>query len=537
MTVDPVHPENLQLYDTTLRDGGQQEGIQFSVADKLKIAELVDSLGVGFIEGGWPGSNPVDTEFFARAASLELRNARLVAFGSTRRAGRRAGDDPQLRALCEAGTEWVCVVAKAHDMHVTQALHTTLDENLAMVTETVEYLIGEGKKVIVDAEHYFDGFRSNPAYALEVIRDAAEAGAQTVVLCDTNGGMLPSWMGDIVSSSASIGVELGVHCHNDSGCAVANSLAALEAGASQVQGTINGYGERTGNMDLTTLIADVQLKYGWPVVTPEQLGMLTQVSRTVAEIANQPAQLRQPFVGESAFAHKAGLHASALKVNDGLYQHVQPAAVGNDMRMLISEMAGRANIQIKGEQLGLDLSDRELAGRVADAVKQREARGYAYEAADASFELLVRRMAGTGDDAPFEVISWRVFTEQGVMPADDPDHSVAASEATVKLAAKGTRQLYVGEGNGPVNALDQALSRALSPVYPQVRQFELTDYRVRILDRGHGTDATVRVQIDTTCEEITWTTVGVGENVIEASWEALTEAYLFGLTKRYGLAR
>lgn len=532
MTTNPVRPENLQLYDTTLRDGGQQEGIQLSVADKLRIAEQIDSLGVGFIEGGWPGSNPVDTEFFARAASLDLRNARLVAFGSTRRAACAPGDDPQIAALCAAGTEWVCVVAKAHDLHVTQALHTTLDENLAMITDTVHHLIGEGKKVIVDAEHYFDGFRSNPAYALEVIRTAAEAGAQTVVLCDTNGGMLPSWMGDVISTSSSIGVELGVHCHNDSGCAVANTLAALEAGVSQVQGTINGYGERTGNMDLTTLIADLQLKYGWPVVTPEQLGMLTEISRTVAEIANQPEMARQPYVGESAFAHKAGLHASALRVNNDLYQHVQPESVGNDMRMLISEMAGRANIQIKGEQLGLDLSDRDLAGRVADLVKAREAQGYAYEAADASFELLVRTMAGDLADPPFEVISWRVFTEQDTEPV-----AGAASEATVKLAARSTRQLYVGEGNGPVNALDQALSRALSPVYPQVHDFELTDYRVRILDEGHGTDATVRVQIDTSWAGHTWTTVGVGENVIEASWEALTEAYLYGLVKNYGAAR
>ncbi|MFT8396076.1 citramalate synthase [Propionibacterium sp.] len=528
MTVDPVRPENLQLYDTTLRDGAQQEGIHLAVADKLRIAAQVDALGIDFIEGGWPGANPVDTEFFARASSLELRNAELVAFGSTRRAGGSADTDPLTRALCDAGTHWVCVVAKAHDVHVTQALRTSLDENLAMITDTVKFLIGEGKRVIVDAEHYFDGFRTNPAYALEVVRTAAEAGAEMVVLCDTNGGMMPAWMADVVSATSSIGVDLGVHCHNDSGCAVANSLVAMEAGVNMVQGTINGYGERTGNMDLVTLIADLQLKYDWPVVTPEQLSNLTRISRTIAEITNQPPAARQPYVGESAFAHKAGLHASALRVNKDLYQHVDPQDVGNDMRMLISDMAGRANIQIKGEQLGLDLSDREVAGRVADLVKAREAKGYAYEAADASFELLVRQNTGELDEPPFEVISWRIFTEQS------SGHGDAGSEATVKLAARGTQQLYVGEGNGPVDALGHALSLALRPVYPQVGDYELTDYRVRILDEGHGTDATVRVQIDTSFGGRTWTTMGVKENVIEASWEALLEAYLYGLLKGYG---
>lgn len=394
MTMNPVRPEKLHIYDTTLRDGAQQAGMHLSLDDKLAIALQADAMGVDFIEGGWPGANPIDTEFYARAPELGLRTAKLVAFGSTRRAGSRASEDPLLEALCTAGTDYVCIVAKAHDVHVTQALRTTLDENLAMVADSVRFLVGHGKRVLVDAEHYFDGFRTNPAYALEVVRTAAEAGAETVVLCDTNGGMLPHWMGDIISATSSIGVELGVHCHNDSGCALANSLAAMDAGVTHIQGTINGYGERTGNTDLTTLIADLQLKYEWPVVTPEQLGNMTSVSRTVAEIANQPVSARQPYVGESAFAHKAGLHASALKVNNDLYQHIDPTAVGNDMHMLISDMAGRANIQIKGEQLGMDLSDRDLAGQVASLVKQREAHGYAYEAADASFELLVRDTCG-----------------------------------------------------------------------------------------------------------------------------------------------
>lgn len=525
----PGMPERFHLYDTTLRDGAQQEGIHLSVVDKLRIAGLLDELGIGFIEGGWPGANPNDTEFFDRARQdLHLRSARLVAFGSTRKAGGRADRDPLTRALLDAGTDYVCVVAKSHEQHVIQALRTTLDENLAMIRDTVSFLVGEGRRVFVDCEHYFDGFRTNPSYALEVVRASAESGAEVAVLCDTNGGMLPSWMGDIVSTTAQIGIDLGVHCHNDSGCAVANSIAAAEAGVMHIQGTVNGYGERTGNMDLTTLIADLQLKCGWPLVTDEQLEKLTGISYAVADIANQPHLPRQPYVGSSAFAHKAGLHASAIKVNEDLYQHVRPEAVGNDMRMLISDMSGRANVQIKGEQLGLDLSDRDVAARVADEVKAREMRGYSYEAADASFEVLVRTMLGQLE-VPFDLVQWRVFIEQ---KATLPEES--ETEATVKLEVNGTPHTYVGEGNGPVNALDQALRRALTPAYPQVKRFELTDYRVRILDQVRGTDATVRTLIDTTDGSHTWTTVGVGGNVVEASWEALNDAYLFGLIKGYG---
>lgn len=528
MSTVPVMPDNFCLYDTTLRDGTQQEGMQLSNPDKLRIAGLLDDLGIGFIEGGWPGSNPADTEFFATARTqLELRNAKLVAFGATRKAGSSAAQDRLLQALLEAETEWICLVAKSHDLHVTQALRTTLDENLAMITDSVRHLVERGRKVIVDCEHFFDGYRHNPVYALEAVRTAAEAGAEYVVLCDTNGGMLPSDMGDIVSAAGQIGIELGIHCHNDSGCAVANTLAATEAGATMVQGTMNGYGERTGNADLTTVIGNVALKWGWPVLSPHQLRTLTSTSHTIAEIASQPGQPRQPYVGDSAFAHKAGLHASAIKVNESLYQHVEPEDVGNDMRMLISDMAGRANIQIKGEQLGLDLSDRDLANRLSTLVKERESAGYSYEAADASFELLARE-AIDALDRPFELISWRVFSEGHANPEMD------VSEATVKLEAKGQRQNYVGEGNGPVNALGDALNRALAPAYPFVASYDLVDYRVRILDKGHGTDATVRVLIDTTDGKHRWTTVGVGTNVIEASWEALAEAYLYGLIHNHG---
>lgn len=522
MTTTPVPPETFHVFDTTLRDGAQQEGLRLSVDDKLKIAGYLDELGVTFIEGGWPGANPNDTAFFAAAAErLDLRSAELVAFGATRKAGAKAADDALVAALRDAQTSTICLVAKAHDGHVERALRTTLAENLAMVTDTVTHLVSEGKRVFVDCEHFFDGYRRNPAYSLEVVRAAAEAGAEVVVLCDTNGGMLPTWMGDVVGSAAAIGVDLGVHCHNDTGCAVANTMAAVEAGVMHVQGTVNGYGERTGNADLTAVIPNLQLKFGWQVLPSESLAELTRISHAIAAVANQPAYHRQPYVGVSSFAHKGGLHASAIKVDEMLYQHIEPKLVGNDMRMLISDMAGRANIQIKGQQLGFDLADREVAAQVTDAVKDREAQGYSYEAADASFELLLRHELGLLPE-PFTVSGWRVFTEQ---LADGS----TVSEATVKLIAKEQAQATVGEGNGPVNALDQALRRALSPAFPVVDEFELTDYRVRIMDEGHGTDAIVRTLIDTSHLGETWTTVGVGTNVVEASWEALADAYLFGL--------
>lgn len=530
----PLPPDNFHILDTTLRDGAQQEGLRLSVADKLRIAGHLDALGVTFIEGGWPGANPNDTAFFVAAAQeLQLANSRLVAFGSTRKAGGRAADDPLTAALRDAGTDYVCLVAKSHDAHVTHALRTTLEENLAMVADTVSHLVEHGKHVFVDCEHFFDGYRANPGYALEVVRTAAEAGAEVVVLCDTNGGMLPSQMGDVVSAAGAVGVDLGIHCHNDTGCAVANTIAAVEAGAMHIQGTVNGYGERTGNADLTTVVANLQLKYGWPLLTDQQLAGLTHTSHAIADITNQAPHTRQPYVGHSSFAHKAGLHASAIKVDADLYQHVDPSAVGNDMRMLISDMAGRANVQIKGEQLGFDLSDRELAARITEIIKRREADGYSYEAADASFELLLRDELGELD-APFGIASWRVLTEHRPGDAEGDTYS----EATVKLVAHdpelGPKRLaVVGEGNGPVDALDDALTQALVPVFGQVERFKLVDYRVRIMETG-GTDAVTRTLIDMSDGDHTWTTVGVGGNVIESSWEALSDAYFFGLVKGYG---
>ncbi|MDF1487992.1 citramalate synthase [Tessaracoccus caeni] len=515
-----MKPAEFHVFDTSLRDGAQQEGIRLSVIDKLKIAGYLDELGIGFIEGGWPGANPADTEFFQRAKELSLKRSKLVAFGATRKAGGVAAEDALTRALVDADTDYVCIVAKSHDEHVTRALRTTLEENLEMVRDTVEYLRSEGKHVFVDCEHFFDGYRANPDYAIQVVRTAHEAGAEVVVLCDTNGGMLPSWMGDVVRAAAATGANLGIHCHNDTACAVANTMAAVEAGVMHVQGTFNGYGERTGNADLSAVIPNLEIKYGWKVLPEGKLTELTHIAHAIALVAHQPLLGRQPYVGASSFAHKAGLHASAIKVDENLYQHIDPSLVGNDMRMLISDMAGRANIQIKGEQLGFDLTDRELAAKITNTLKEKEAEGYSYESADASFEMLLRDQLGVLE-LPFEVQSWRVFTEEQA--------GVNISEATVKLLAKGARQIVVGEGNGPVNALDAALRAALVPAFPEVAEFELTDYRVRILDEGHGTDASVRTLIDTAYNGYSWTTVGVGTNVIEASWEALSDALAYGI--------
>jgi 2-isopropylmalate synthase len=518
------------VYDTTLRDGAQQEGLNLSVADKLTIAKQLDELGVGYIEGGWPGANPKDTEFFRRASSeLELRHAKLAAFGATRRAGVAAADDPQVAALRDSGASVVTLVAKSHDRHVDLALRTTLEENLAMVSDTVSHLRAEGQQVFLDAEHFFDGYRANRDYALEVLGTAYDAGADVIALCDTNGGMLPDWVAEVVHDVIdSTGVRVGIHAHNDSGCAVANSLAAVDAGASHVQGCINGYGERTGNADLVSVVANLELKLDRSVLPPGLLREATRIAHAVADVTNVPPAARQPYVGVSAFAHKAGLHASAIKVDPDLYQHADPQQVGNDMRLLVSDMAGRASIELKGRELGFDLgADKELLTGVADRVKELEATGYTFEAADASFELLLEEMVSGHRPSYFDVESWRVITE--TRPGGE-----ALSEATVKLRAQGERHVVTGEGNGPVNALDQALRSAIGRAFPEVVKFELIDYKVRILDQGHGTDAITRVLIETSDGESSWVTVGVGHNVIEASWGALVDGLTFGL-RRQGL--
>ncbi len=525
------------VYDTTLRDGAQQEGLNLSVADKLAIARQLDGLGVGYIEGGWPGANPKDTEFFRRASSeLDLRHARLTAFGATRKAGVRAADDPQVAALRDSGAGVVTLVAKSHDRHVELALRTTLAENLAMVRDTVSHLRAEGQQVFLDAEHFFDGYRRNRDYALEVLRTAHDAGAEVVALCDTNGGMLPDWVSDVVHDVIeTTAVRVGIHCHNDTGCAVANTLAAVAAGASHVQGCLNGYGERTGNADLVTVVANLELKLDRDVLPPGLLAESTRIAHAVAEVTNVPPASRQPYVGTSAFAHKAGLHASAIKVDPDLYQHMDPAGVGNDMRLLVSEMAGRASIELKSRELGVDLSGdspetRGVVTRVTERVKAMEQRGYTFEAADASFELLLREEVEGRRPSYVDVESWRVITETLAHRSEGEE---AVSEATVKLTAAGVRYVVTGEGNGPVNALDAALRTAIGQAFPEVARFELIDYKVRILDQGHGTDATTRVLIETSDGASSWVTVGVGANVIEASWEALLDGLTYGLRRHH----
>jgi len=526
---DPnVTTSEFHVYDTTLRDGAQQEGLNLSVQDKLHISRHLDDLGVGFIEGGWPGSNPKDTEFFALAAKeLELRHATLAAFGATRRAGLKAADDPLVAALRDSGASVVTLVAKSHDRHVQLALRTTLEENLAMIRDTIEHLRGEGQRVFLDCEHFFDGYRANRDYALEVVRTAADAGAEVLVLCDTNGGMLPHWVGEIVEDVATTGARLGIHAHNDSGCAVANSMAAVQAGASHLQGCVNGYGERTGNADLLNCVANLELKLGMHVMPEGSLADATRIAHAIAEITNYPPSARQPYTGVSAFAHKAGLHASAIRVDADLYQHIDPALVGNDMRLLVSEMAGRATIELKGKEFGYDLaSDPQRLSRVTERVKSMEQSGYTFEAADASFELLLAEEMDGRRPAFFEVESWRVLAESN-------GDTEAIAEATVKIIAGGKRLAVIGEGNGPVNALDHALRQAIEQVYPEVAQFRLIDFRVRILDQGRGTDAVTRVLIETSDGKESWVTVGVGANIIEASWEALVDAVTYGL-RRHG---
>ena len=520
--------DQFHVYDTTLRDGAQQEGLNLTVADKLVIARHLDRLGVGFIEGGWPGAIPKDTEFFRRAhTELDLKHATLAAFGSTRKAGVSAADDPQVAALRDSRAPVVPLVAKSHDRHVELALRTTLDENLAMIADTVRHLRAEGQRVFLDAEHFFDGYKSNPAYALECVRAAAEAGANVIAMCDTNGGMMPNQLGDIVHAVAEqTGARLGIHCHDDTGCGVANTLVAVEAGVSHVQGTANGYGERSGNANLFSVVAGLQLKKGKRVLDGEGITEMTRIAHAISEVTNITPDTHQPYVGLSAFAHKAGLHASAIRVDPNLYQHIDPAQVGNDMRMLVSDMAGRASVELKGRELGFDLSgDKEVIGRVTDKVKDLEARGYSFEAADASFELLLRDELAGERRRHFTVESWRVIVEQR-------EDGAATSEATVRLRAKDERVVAVGEAAGPVNALDKALRAALEQTFPELASMRLTDFKVRILEGSLGTGAITRVLIESgDSAGEAWSTVGVGENVIAASWHALEEAVTYGLLR------
>jgi 2-isopropylmalate synthase len=532
----PPTPTWVDIFDTTLRDGAQFEGISLTVDDKLRVAEQLDWLGVRWIEGGYPQANPRDAEFFRRAADeLDLSTATLVAFGSTRKPLGRVDVDPTLAALVGSGVSTCCIVGKSWDFHVTEALRTTLEEGVAMVGESVRFLRGRGQRVFFDAEHFFDGYKSNPEFALRVLEAAATEGAEVLVLCDTNGGTLPHEVQRIVGEVASYfgpDQQIGIHTQNDGGCAVANSVAAVVAGASHLQGTVNGYGERTGNANLMTCIPNLTLKMGIECLPEGRLERLTAVSRHVAELVNLPPHGADPYVGASAFAHKGGLHTSALgRVGGASYEHVDPALVGNHTRVLVSDLGGRAGMSLKADEFGVDLDDR-AAAELSERLKRLEAEGYQFEAADASLELLMREATGWVQPY-FRLEGYRVTTYhrnamRGGAPIGDGE-SIVDTEASVKVWAGDERFVAIGEGNGPVNALDAALRSVLTKRYPALGRIHLTDYRVRVLEGAEATGAVVRVLIDSTDGDRAWTTIGVSTNIIEASWQALTDALVWGL--------
>ncbi len=508
----------IYLYDTTLRDGAQREGLSLSCEDKLKIARALDELGVHYIEGGWPGSNPKDAEFFARVGELGLRHARIAAFGATRHAGGRCDSDPNIQALVRADTPVVTLVGKSSVLHVERVLETTRDENLAMIADSVAYFKAMAKEVVYDAEHFFDGYKLDADYALATIEAAARAGADVVVLCDTNGGSLPGEIAAMVRAArerlAGLGPQLGIHTHNDGALAVANAMAAVQEGVVQVQGTINGYGERCGNMDLIPLIANLQLKLGYTCVTPAQLRRLSEVSHFVAAVANLNPDHHAAYVGRSAFAHKGGIHVAAIEKVEASYQHIDPTLVGNQKRVVVSELAGRGNVRMRADELGLRLNGNERA--VVQRIKDLEHRGFQFEAADGSFEMLVRRSAADYTP-PFELLDFTVIVEKR-------GSSEIASQATVKVRVGDELMLTAAEGDGPVNALDKAIRKALLPHYPQLAEVRLVDYKVRIIDEHRGTAATPRVLIESACGDERWSTIGASQNIIEASYQALWDS-------------
>jgi 2-isopropylmalate synthase len=514
----------VEIYDTTLRDGTQGEGVSYTVHDKVAVARHLDELGVGVIEGGWPGSNPRDAAFFEAIRGEKLRHARIAAFGSTIRPGKAPSADANMRALLDAQTPVVTIVAKTWDLHVHEDLRIELDENLELISKSVAFLKKRTDRVILDAEHFFDGYRANPAYAIDCLRAAVEAGVDLLCLCDTRGGSLPGAVAEATRVARELGAPLGIHCHNDSGLAVANSLAAVDAGAVQVQGTINGFGERCGNADLCTLIPNLQIKMGRPCVTPAQLARLTEVSRLCAELANVELDRHLPYVGRSAFAHKGGLHVAAVRKNAVTYEHIEPALVGNEQRVLVSDLSGRSNVMHKAEQFGIDVTGRhdELASLLSH-IKELEHSGFQFEGADASFELLMRRNLH-----PFE----RFFRLLGFRVTDEKrqEDGETRCEATVMIESpSGSIEHTAAEGNGPVNALDRALRKALTKFYPSIETLQLHDYKVRVLDGRSGTESRVRVLIESGDGERRWGTVGVSHNVVEASWQALVDSVVYKL--------
>jgi 2-isopropylmalate synthase len=519
------------LYDTTLRDGTQREGISYSVDDKLKIARRLDRLGVAYIEGGWPGSNPKDIAFFQRAPELDLQRAIVTAFGSTRRAGTRVEEDANLQALISADTRAVAVFGKSWDLHVHRVLHTTLDENLRMIGDSVRYLKAMGREVIYDAEHFFDGYQADPAYALQTLAAAAEAGADVLVLCDTNGGSLPSTVASIVAEvRKATEIPLGIHAHNDADLAVANSLVAVEMGAVHVQGTINGYGERCGNANLCSLVPALKLKMDRDCVTDEQLRSLAETARFVSELANLSLYPHQPYVGRSAFAHKGGMHVNAMVKCEESYQHLDPGLVGNRQRVVVSELSGKSNVAYKAQEFGLELpGGAEQTQSVLWRIKELESQGFQFEGAEGSVELLIHR-ARPDYEPPFELLDFHVLVRNSHAPtAQNAGSGSMAAEAMVKVRVADQVMHTAADGNGPVNALDAAVRKALLPLYPQLADVHLTDYKVRILDGEAGTAAQTRVLIDSSDGQRSWSTVGSSTNIIEASWQALADSLEYAL--------
>lgn len=522
MELSPRESAKIELFDTTLRDGTQGEHVSISAKDKIRIAKRLEAFGIDVIEGGWPGSNPKDQEFFERAKDMEWPHAQICAFGSTRRSANAPEDDPNLKALLDTNTPTVSIFGKSWTLHAEVALRVTLEENLELIRSSVAYLKANGKRVIYDAEHYFDGYRSDAGYALETLKAAADAGADVLVLCDTNGGMLPNDVAERVAETCErFSLPIGVHTHNDAGCAAGNAVLGIQAGARHLQGTINGIGERCGNADLCSVIPSLQLKLGYRCVSDDQIRQITDLAYFVNDVANLDPIDRAAYVGRSAFAHKGGVHVSAVMKDPRAYEHLDPDEVGNHRRVLVSDLSGQSNVRYKVEEFGLEGLEKDQARKAAARIKELENLGYAFEAAEASFELLLRAIQGE-DTSFFELERLRVRTEMG-----GSDHS----EATVALRVADHRELVVGEGNGPVDAMASALRKALKGIYPELERIHLTDYKVRVLTPDRGTAAMVRVLIELRNGASAWNTVGVSTNIIEASWQALADGIRYYLLR------
>ncbi|MGD9075495.1 MAG: citramalate synthase [Desulfobacteraceae bacterium] len=517
--------KKILVYDTTLRDGTQGEHITLSAEDKLRIARKLDAFGVDYIEGGFPGSNPKDARFFKMARKASLKNTRLTAFGNTRRANSRPEKDQNVKALLKTEAATVAIVGKSWDLHATEILRVSLDENLSMIEDTLAFLKRQGREVIYDAEHFFDGYKHNPAYALETVKAAINGGADTIVLCDTNGGTLPhevqAIMGELMPHMT---VPIGIHAHNDCGLALANSLVAVQSGASMVQGTINGYGERCGNVDLISVVGNLQLKMDYECIAPEKLKHLTELSRYVSEVANVPPMNQRPFVGKSAFAHKGGVHVSAIMKNPASYEHMDPELVGNRRRVLVSDLSGKSNIKYKSREMGIKLGGNGYdSEKIVQEIKKLEDQGYQFDAAEGSLELLMKKATGQFEE-PFTLESFRVTIEKN-------RSGPSTSQATIKISVGGDHEITAAEGEGPVNALDHALRKALNKFFPRIQEMGLVDFKVRVIDGGDGTAAKVSVRIESRDAREIWSTIGVSENIIEASWQALADSVQYKLLK------